>query len=113
MFSRKKIAAISGLVGGLAVASTGLTHAYAAGGPGTCTRDLLGSVTCTQRIEGELPADGVIPHQENCMPVQPLTLPAALGNGTTRLGPKVTCASTTSGAPERADGRQEAPGLLR
>ncbi|MER6434547.1 hypothetical protein ABT272_44280 [Streptomyces sp900105245] len=112
MFSRKKIAAISGLVGGLAVASTGLTHAYAAADQGTCTRDLLGSVTCTQRITGEIPENGVIPHQENCMPVQPLTLPAALGTGTTRLGPKVTCASTTSGVPAEAGGRQEAPSFL-
>ncbi|MDX2592859.1 MULTISPECIES: hypothetical protein [Streptomyces] len=112
MFSTKKIAAISGLVGGLVVASTGLAHAYAAANPGTCTRDLLGSVTCTQRITGEIPENGVIPHQENCMPVQPLTLPAALGNGTTRIGPKVSCTSTATGVPAGADGRQESPNLF-
>lgn len=113
MFSRKQIAAVTGLVGGFAVAAAGLAPAYAAGGPGTCTRDVLGSVTCTQRIEGELAPDGIIPHQESCLPVQPLALPAAAGGGATRVGPEVTCTSTTSGEPGWADGGQERPGLLR
>ncbi|MFG2604823.1 hypothetical protein ACGFT2_14930 [Streptomyces sp. NPDC048514] len=112
MFGRKKIAVISGLVGGLAVASTGLTQAYAAADPGTCTRDLLGGVTCTQRITGEIPEDGVIPHQESCMPVRPVTVPAAMGTGVTRFGPEVTCQSTTTGVPAATDGGGEASGLF-
>ncbi|MFG2359661.1 hypothetical protein [Streptomyces sp. NPDC048521] len=111
MFSRKKIAAVSGLIGGLAVASTGVAQAYAAGGPGTCTRDLAGNISCIQHIEGEIPASGIIPHQESCAPVQPLTLPSATGNGSTQLGPEVTCSPTTSGVPV-TDGAQDSPDLL-
>ncbi|MDO0927939.1 hypothetical protein QQY24_21950 [Streptomyces sp. TG1A-8] len=94
MFNRKKIAAVSALVGGLAAVGAGVTQAYAAAGPGTCTRDLEGNVTCAQRIEGEVPEGGVVPHQETCRPVRPATLPASLGGGTTRFGPRVTCSST-------------------
>ncbi|MBG0852834.1 hypothetical protein I2W78_13530 [Streptomyces spinoverrucosus] len=112
MFSRKKIAAVSVLAGGLAVICTGITHAYVGGNPKPCTRDLLGNYTCSQLIEGRIPEDGVVPHQETCMPVQPFTLPAALGSGTVRVGPEVTCSPTTSGAPEKADGAQEPFGLL-
>ena len=110
MFSRKKIAAVSGLVGGIALTCIGLTPAHAAG-PGTCTRDLLGGLTCTQRIKGVVPESGVLPHQETCKPVEPLRLPAVLGNGTDRLGPEVTCSPATVGvAPPAADDEQETPG---
>ncbi|MBL1080570.1 hypothetical protein JK359_01030 [Streptomyces actinomycinicus] len=105
MFSAKKIAAVSGLLGGVVLA--GITQAHA--DPGTCTRDLLGSLTCTQHISGKIPEDGVIPHQENCQPVQPVTLPAALGNGRLRVGPEVTCSQETRGVPETTDGEPESP----
>ncbi|MFB7506516.1 hypothetical protein [Streptomyces broussonetiae] len=107
MFSRRKIAAVSGLVGGIAVACAGITQAHAAATPGNCTRDLLGTITCTQRIKGEAPDDGAIAHQETCQPVQPLKLPAFLGQGTERLGPNVTCSPTTVGVPP--DSEREAP----
>ncbi|WP_037814451.1 hypothetical protein [Streptomyces sp. NRRL S-1022] len=110
MFDTKKIVAVSGLLGSLALTCVGAAQAYAASGPGTCTRDLLGTLTCTQRITGEIPEDGVIPHQENCQKVEPLTLPAALGNGQMRLGPEVTCDPATRGVPEKADNRPESPG---
>ncbi|WP_051818736.1 MULTISPECIES: hypothetical protein [Streptomyces] len=113
MFSTKKIVAASGLLGSLIVTCVGASQAYAGSGPGTCTRDLLGGLTCTQRITGEIPEDGVIPHQENCQKVEPLTLPAALGNGQTRLGPEVTCSPATRGVPEKTDGRPESPSLWR
>ncbi|MER6028347.1 hypothetical protein [Streptomyces sp. NPDC001851] len=108
MLSRKKIAAVSGLVGGLAVTCAGLAQPYAMAGPGVCTRDIQGNISCIQRIQGELPENGAIPHQENCMPTQPLLLPAALGNGTMRIGPEVTCRSVT---PDRAD-KPDAADLL-
>ncbi|MGW2028693.1 MULTISPECIES: hypothetical protein [Streptomyces] len=111
MFSTKKIVAVSGLLGGLALTLTGAAQAYAGTGPGTCTRDLLGTLTCTQRITGEVPEDGDIPHQENCQKVEPLTLPAAVGNGHTRLGPEVTCDPRTRGVPEKTDDRPESPDL--
>jgi hypothetical protein len=113
MFSRKKIVAVSGLVGGLALAFAGLAHAHTAGDPEACVRDLQGNTTCTQHIEGEIPKNGVVPHRESCMPVKPLTLPAALSGGATRLGPEVTCSSTTSGAPKRVSSERDSLGLSR
>ncbi|MGW5656351.1 hypothetical protein [Streptomyces humi] len=107
MFSGKKIAAVSGLVGGLAVACAGLTSAYAAAGPGACTDDLMGNLTCTQRIRGEVPEGSTPPHQETCKPVQPVQLPAVLGQGTERLGPEVTCSPTTVGVAPVEKGAEE------
>ncbi|MER6569240.1 hypothetical protein ABT288_24420 [Streptomyces sp. NPDC001093] len=112
MFSTKKIAAVSGLIGGLAVACAGVAQAHTVRGPGTCTRDILGNVTCIQRIEGEIPENGQIPHYDNCLPTQPFTVPAALGGGSMKIGPQVTCSNTTSGAPDRADGNKEFSGLV-
>ncbi|WP_251093462.1 hypothetical protein [Streptomyces sp. Caat 7-52] len=113
MISGKKIAAVSGLVGGLVMTCAGITHANTGSGPGTCVSDLLGGFSCTQRIEGEVPEDGFVPHQENCKPVQPVTIPAPLGGtGVTRLGPEVTCNPTTVGVPPEPDDEQGAPGLL-
>ncbi|MFF8725510.1 hypothetical protein ACF073_03325 [Streptomyces sp. NPDC015171] len=103
MFSSKKIAVVSALVGGLAVICTGITQAQAAAGPGSCARDLLGGISCTQRIKGEFPDDAALVHQETCKPVERLTLPAALGGGQTRFGPEITCNPETVGvAPESA-----------
>ena len=110
MFSRMKIAAVSGLLGGLTVACAGVTPAFAAGGPAPCTPDLQGNISCSQRITGEVPEGGVIPHQETCSPVQPVRLPA-VGAGVTRIGPEVTCAPTTMGVPDEADGEKGLFGL--
>ncbi|MGW1624572.1 hypothetical protein [Streptomyces sp. NPDC002172] len=108
--SGKRIAAVSGLVGGLVVACAGLAPAYAAAGRG-CTDDLMGNLTCTQRIRGEVPEGGAIPHQETCKPVQPVQLPAVLGQGTERLGPEVTCSPATVGvAPPEKGEEAESPG---
>ncbi|MFD5802898.1 hypothetical protein ACIBSR_09280 [Streptomyces sp. NPDC049936] len=111
MFSRKKMTAVSVLAGGLAMACAGLAHAHAAKDPGTCSRDLLGGFTCSQRIHGQLSEDGEVPHQETCTPVQPLTLPAALGQGQLQLGPKVTCSPTTTGATDEVESGQGPFGL--
>ncbi|MEU3858359.1 hypothetical protein AB0F03_13470 [Streptomyces sp. NPDC028722] len=99
MFSRKKLMAVAGLVGGLAVTCAGLAQAHVGSDPGACTRDESGAIICTQQIKGQVPADGVIPHQETCMPVQPTTLPAATGGGTTQFGPRVTCSPSTTALP--------------
>ncbi|MEW2254540.1 hypothetical protein [Streptomyces sp. NPDC047869] len=106
-----KIAAVSGLVGGLAVACAGVAPAFAAGGPAPCAPDLQGNISCSQRITGVVPEGGVIPHQETCSPVQPVSLPAAVGAGVTRLGPEITCAPTTTGEPDEADGDKGLFGL--
>ncbi|MFF4900344.1 hypothetical protein [Streptomyces sp. NPDC001068] len=98
MVNRKQITALSLLVGGLVATGAGVTQAYAAAGPGDCTRDLLGNLSCTQRFKGEVPEGELPPHQDTCQPVQPLTVPAVLGNGRARLGPEVTCSPTTWGS---------------
>ncbi|MEU2621238.1 hypothetical protein ABZ642_24365 [Streptomyces sp. NPDC007157] len=98
MVNRKKIAALSVLVGGLVATGAGITQAYAAADPGGCTRDLLGNLACTQRFKGEVPEGELPPHQDTCQTVQPLTVPAALGNGRARLGPEVTCSPETWGS---------------
>ncbi|WP_210577817.1 hypothetical protein [Streptomyces sp. GESEQ-4] len=103
MFNGKKIAAVSGILGGLAMTFVGVTQAHAAGGPGVCALDAEGNIVCTQRIVGQTPeGDGfTIRRSVNCQPTQPLTLPAPglLNNGQTRIGPHITCAGPTSEAP--------------
>jgi hypothetical protein len=98
MLNRKRIAALSVLVGGLAVTCAGTTQAYAGGGPGACTPDVLGNLTCTQRFKGEAPEGELPPHRETCQKVEPLTVPAFLGNGKMQLGPEVTCSPATWGS---------------
>jgi hypothetical protein len=118
MFSRKKIAAVSGLLCGLAVTFTGATQAYAAG-PGNCNVDLQGNIVCVQRIVAEMPDGGFDGQARSCVPVQPLTLPAVgvLNTGKTKIGPEVTCATDTPvlkktpGAPDKADEGLGLPGL--
>jgi hypothetical protein len=113
MFSRKYFAALLGFIGGLAVASTGIAYAHVAGDAAPCTHSLQGDVVCAQHIEGKTPGGGgTIPHQETCSPVEALTLPAATGNGTTRLGPEVTCSTATSGTPQMIGGQREPLDLL-
>ncbi|MBV7699296.1 hypothetical protein [Streptomyces sp. TRM70350] len=108
MFSTKKIAAVSGLLGGLAVTCTGVTQAYAAAGPGACTRDAEGNITCIQWVTGH-PAEGeraIAKQSQNCVPVQPLTLPAPfalLSRGSTKIGPEVTCDSSTPDTSDSGD----------
>jgi hypothetical protein len=107
MFSRKKIAAVSGLLCGLALTCGGVTQASAAAGPGNCTVDLQGNITCVQRITGEMPeGEGfVIRKATSCVPVQPMQLPVIplVNNGSTRIGPEVTCNPSTTPVPDKAD----------
>ncbi|MFE0187035.1 hypothetical protein [Streptomyces sp. NPDC059008] len=50
MFSRKKIAAVSVLLSGLAVTGAGATQAYAAATPSDCTRTAQG-ITCMHKSQ--------------------------------------------------------------
>jgi hypothetical protein len=115
MFSRKKIAAVSGLLGGLAVACAGVSQAYAAAGPGTCTPDGQGNITCIQRIVGKAPdGDGYVVRQtQSCVPTQPMSLPVVglLNRGNMRIGPEVTCAPSTTAA-EKGESGVDLLGLL-
>ncbi|WP_210592613.1 hypothetical protein [Streptomyces sp. GESEQ-35] len=118
MFNGKKIAAVTGLLGGLAMTFIGTSQAYAAGGPGVCTFDAEGNIVCAQRIVGQTPeGDGfTVNRTVNCQPTQPLTLPAPglLNNGQTRIGPQITCADLTPGAPApNSDSKDGGPLLAR
>lgn len=118
MFSRKKIAAVSGFLCGLAVTCTGATQAYAAG-PGNCAVDIHGDIVCVQRIVADMPDGGFDGQARSCVPVQPLTLPVVgvLNSGKTKIGPEVTCATDTPalkktpGEPDKADEGLGLPGL--
>jgi hypothetical protein len=103
MFNGKKIAAVSGLLGGLALTFIGGAQAHAAANPGACALDALGNTVCTQRIAGQAP-EGEMPalrRSVTCQPTQPVTLPAPglLSNGQTRIGPHITCTDVTPQAP--------------
>jgi hypothetical protein len=115
MFSRKKIAAVSGLLGGLALTCTGVAQVHAAVGPGTCSVDAQGNITCVQRISGEKAEDGgfVLRQAQGCVPMKPFSLPGIplLNNGSTRIGPEVTCLPTTTSAPDSSDKSEGGLGL--
>ncbi|MGW6910342.1 hypothetical protein [Streptomyces sp. NPDC054940] len=99
MFNGKKIAAVSGLLGGLAMTWIGVAPAHAAADPGACAPDSQGNIICTQRIVGQLPESGdfEVRRSVTCQPTEPVTLPAAglLNSGTTRIGPHITCKDMT------------------
>ncbi|MCX5049117.1 MULTISPECIES: hypothetical protein [unclassified Streptomyces] len=107
MFSRKKIAAVSGLLCGLAVTGVGVTQAHAAADPGACSVSLSGDVTCVQRVTGEMPEGGgfTIRKASTCTPVKPMQLPVIplLNNGSTRIGPEVTCNPGATPVADQAD----------
>ncbi|MFI6469510.1 hypothetical protein ACIBL5_04485 [Streptomyces sp. NPDC050516] len=104
MFSAKKIAAVSGLLGGLVVTCAGAAQAHAAAAP-VCTHTQE-STTCVQRIVGSAPeGEGYILRQaQGCVPTEPLSLPVVglLNRGNMQIGPQVTCSPTNPG-PERGE----------
>jgi len=115
MLSRKKIAAVSGLLCGLAVTCTGATQAYAAAGPGACTVSASGDVTCVQRFAGKT-SDGedfIVRRANTCTPQKPMELPVIplLNSGSTKIGPEVTCSPGAAGVDDK-DTPSELPGGL-
>ncbi|WP_328537202.1 hypothetical protein [Streptomyces sp. NBC_00344] len=100
MFSRKKLAAVSWLVGGIAMTCAGASQAHA-DGPRECTRDAQGNVTCVQKSETSYTSKDGTYHVQQSLDCtsesgergrQPVT---AVGNpGTTRTGSEVNCSST-------------------
>ncbi|MEK2475007.1 MULTISPECIES: hypothetical protein [Streptomyces] len=95
MFSRKKIAAVAALMGGLTVACVIAPQAQAADTRGFCTRDVQGNVSCLQKTTSD---DGKysLTQQQNCQPSSPLQLPThgVLNPGTMLVGPAVTCSNS-------------------
>ncbi|MGG2459546.1 hypothetical protein ACO0M4_06935 [Streptomyces sp. RGM 3693] len=97
MFSRKKIAPIVALMGGLTAASVIAPQAHAADTTGLCTRDIQGNVTCLQRTTGANEnGQYTVNQSKSCMPTSPVTIPAhgLLNPGTTQVGPAITCNNT-------------------
>lgn len=116
MFNGKKIAAISGLLGGLAMTCIGVTQAHAAATPASCTTDSQGNTICTQRIVGQTPEgdDFIVRRSVNCQPTKPVTVPAPglFSNGQTRIGPHITCSDMTPGAAPATDNNEIDPGAV-
>lgn len=119
MFSRKKITAVSWLVGGLAVTGLGIGHAYATGPSGDCTRDAEGNVTCSYHSETTYTSgDGTyhVDQKQGCTSVTPAQVNPpesdAGQNGTTQTTPVVNC-SNTAPAPTDFRAPDVAPVLAR
>ncbi|MGW1378203.1 hypothetical protein ACWD6P_28575 [Streptomyces sp. NPDC002446] len=107
MFSRKKIAAVSALLGGLALTFAGAHQAYAEGPLGNCVRDITGNLSCVQKNTGYTSADGrySLKQSQDCLTAQPLTWPAQglLNTGNSRVGPNVTCSNTAPAPGEHIE----------
>lgn len=105
MFSQKKIAVASMLMGGLALTGFGAAQAYA-GGSDQCTRDAQANLVCTHKSETRYTSkDGTyhLQQKQDCTTVsrerveQPEVSTGQ--RGTTKIGPTVSC-SNTAPAPE-------------
>ncbi|KUM72294.1 hypothetical protein [Streptomyces curacoi] len=116
MFNGKKIAAVAGLLGGLAMTCLGVGQAYAAASPLACTTDAQGNTVCTQRLTGETTeGEGfVVRRSMSCQPTQPLTLPAPglMNHGSIKIGPEITCASTSPDDSESSGSTEPRLGQL-
>ncbi|MGW1373320.1 hypothetical protein ACWD6P_03445 [Streptomyces sp. NPDC002446] len=100
MFSRKRIAAISALLGGLAVTCAGANQAYAAGSPSDCTRTAPGSIVCvhkSQTVHTTKDGKHIVKETQHCDSTSRniMVLPriGLLSQGTqhTRVGSVVNC----------------------
>lgn len=103
MFSRKKMAAVSGLVGSIAVIYVGGAQAYAADSSGDCKTTAAGETTCVHKSEvvhKDKRGTFVVKQDQKCSttyrPQLVLTDDEMLTRpGTTEVGPKVECSNTT------------------
>jgi hypothetical protein len=104
MFSRKKTAAVTALLGGLALIAPVASQAYAAEAPGSCAQGAMGSALCPKGGTNYTSEDGRYRVQQtDCTPTQPLTLPSrgVLNPGSTQVGPTVTCSNTAPGPEDQ------------
>ncbi|UQA95035.1 hypothetical protein [Streptomyces halobius] len=101
MFSQKKIAVVSGILGGLAMTCVGAGHAYAGGSQADCARGSMGS-TCIDENEvvyTSKKGDRVVKQHKNCSSNsrQRVVWPQSglLSPGASKLGPVVNCSNHT------------------
>jgi hypothetical protein len=100
MFSRQKIATVSGLLGSLAVVYVGAAQAYADGPKGECKTSSVGETTCIHKSETvHIDKNGryVIKQTQECSTTDRprLVLPGenAPNTGTMKVGPVVDCSN--------------------
>ena len=100
MFSRQKIATVSGLIGSLAVICVGAVHAQANENPRDCKTNAAGEITCvhkTESVHKDKRGTFVVKQTQSCSTTaRPrLVLPedGMLNNGSTHVGPVVDCSN--------------------
>ncbi|MFH8567998.1 hypothetical protein [Streptomyces sp. NPDC017993] len=100
MFSRKKIAAVTALLGGLAVTGAVAPQTHAAEAPGECTRDVQLNKVCAKKSETTYTTkDGkvVIKQKQKCSTEsrQRTAMPETglLNKQNTKIGPEVSCSN--------------------
>ncbi|MFI6769511.1 hypothetical protein [Streptomyces sp. NPDC050355] len=100
MFSGKKIAVVSALLGGLAITGAGITQAYAEIATGGCEHTAQGHATCVdKRQDIYTTKDGrrVIQQRKSCSSSarQHVVWPenGLLNNASTKVGPEVDCSN--------------------
>ncbi|MGW0734311.1 hypothetical protein [Streptomyces sp. NPDC002851] len=99
MFSGQKIAAVSGLLGSLAVIYVGAGQAYAAQErPGDCKTNARGETTCQRKNETthtDKHGKFVVKQSQKCSatyrPRLPLPKDSVLNPGTKKVGPVLDC----------------------
>ncbi|GAA2481463.1 hypothetical protein [Streptomyces longisporus] len=103
MFSRQKIATVSGILGSLAVICVGAVHAQADENPHGCKTNAAGETVCVHKSESIHKGKHgtfVVKQSQSCSTTaRPrLVLPedGMLNNGSTHVGPVVDC---TNNAP--------------
>ncbi|MER6424433.1 hypothetical protein [Streptomyces sp. NPDC001137] len=98
MFSRQKIATVSGILGSLAVICVGAVHAQADENPRDCKTNAAGETTCvhkTESVHKDKHGTFVVKQSQSCSTTaRPrLVLPedGMLNNGSTHVGAVVDC----------------------
>jgi|tagenome__1003787_1003787.scaffolds.fasta_scaffold20210961_2 hypothetical protein len=101
MFSRRKMATVSGLLGSLAVIYVGGAQAYADQQPRDCRTTAEGETTCVHKSEVVRKGKNgtyVVKQDQKCStayrPRLVLTEDEVFGTGTTKVGPEVDCSNT-------------------
>ncbi|EST25058.1 hypothetical protein [Streptomyces roseochromogenus] len=99
MFTRQKIATVTGLVGSLAVICVGAAHAHIDGPGRDCRTTAMGDTICVHKSQTRIDQHGkhVIKQAEDCSVVDRsrLMLPDndLLGGGSKKVGPVVNCSN--------------------
>ncbi|MEU3519193.1 hypothetical protein ABZ770_28625 [Streptomyces sp. NPDC006654] len=99
MFPSRKIATVSGLLGGLAVLCVGAGHAYADPSPADCRTTAQGGTVCVRKSETHVDKNGthVLKQAQDCSTSdRPQVLfpgDQAAGDGSAAVGEVVDCSN--------------------